>query len=139
MCLAGLGAGDAGRSRYRCGRGECSPDADVAAVSPVPVQMWAGVSPVPVQIWQGGAQSRCRCGSGEPSHGADSDDGIPCRMGYHAAQDTMPHGTARDIRSHEMRVATRRIPHRTSTADPPDEPAGRMTSVEESIAALIEP
>ena len=28
-------------------------DADVAAVSQVPVQMWQGVSPVPVQMWQG--------------------------------------------------------------------------------------
>ena len=25
----------------------------MAAVSPVPVQMWAGVSPVPVQMWAG--------------------------------------------------------------------------------------
>ena len=34
----------------------CSPGADVGGVSPVPVQMWAGR-----------AQSRCRCGRGEPS------------------------------------------------------------------------
>ena len=33
--------------------------------------MWAGVSLVPVQMWQGRAQSRCRCGRGEPSPGAD--------------------------------------------------------------------
>jgi hypothetical protein len=31
----------------------------------------AGASPVPVQMWQGRAQSRCRCGRGEPSPGAD--------------------------------------------------------------------
>ena len=31
-----------GRSRCRCGSGETSPDADVAGVSPVPVQMWQG-------------------------------------------------------------------------------------------------
>ncbi len=31
----------------------------------------SGVSPVPVQMWQGRAQSRCRCGRGEPSPGAD--------------------------------------------------------------------
>jgi hypothetical protein len=31
------------QSRCRCGRGEPSPGADVAAVSPVPVPMWAGV------------------------------------------------------------------------------------------------
>jgi hypothetical protein len=40
-------------SRCRCGRGEPSPGADVAGVSPVPVQMWQGVRPVPVQMWQG--------------------------------------------------------------------------------------
>jgi hypothetical protein len=38
--------------------GAVSPGADVAGVSPVPVQMWpgadvAGVSPVPVQMWPG--------------------------------------------------------------------------------------
>ena len=36
-------------SRCRCGSGEPSPEADVAAVRPVPVQMWPGVRPVPVQ------------------------------------------------------------------------------------------
>jgi hypothetical protein len=41
-------------------------------VSPVPVQMWVGGSPVPVQMWQRRAQSRCRCGRGEPSPGADA-------------------------------------------------------------------
>ena len=30
-----------------------------------------GVSPVPVQMWQRRAQPRCRCGSSEPSPGAD--------------------------------------------------------------------
>ena len=52
------------QSRRRCGSGEPSPGADVAAVSPVSVQMWqrcgepspgadvAGVSPVPAQMWQ---------------------------------------------------------------------------------------
>jgi hypothetical protein len=30
-----------------------------------------GVSPVPAQMWSGGAQSRCRCGRGEPSPSAD--------------------------------------------------------------------
>jgi hypothetical protein len=86
----------------RCGRGEPSPGADVAAASPVAVQMWqrraqlrcrcgsgepscgadvAGASPVAVQMWQRRAQlrSRCgrgeqrfRCGRGEPSPGADA-------------------------------------------------------------------
>jgi len=37
----------------------------------VPVQMWHGRAPVPVRMWQGRAQSRCRCGSGEPSPSAD--------------------------------------------------------------------
>ena len=37
--------------RRRCGRGEPSPGADVAAASAVPVQMWAGTSTVPVQMW----------------------------------------------------------------------------------------
>jgi hypothetical protein len=32
---------------------EPSPGADVAGVSPVPIQMWQGVSPVPMQMWQG--------------------------------------------------------------------------------------
>ncbi len=50
----------------RCvGRGEPSPGADVA-----------GVSPVPVQMWQGRAQSRRRCGRGEPSPGADVWTGV---------------------------------------------------------------
>ncbi len=31
----------------------------------------AGVGPVPAQMWQGWAQSRRRCGRGEPSPGAD--------------------------------------------------------------------
>ena len=35
---------------------------------PVPVQMW---EQVPVQMWEQRAQSRCRCGRGEPSPGAD--------------------------------------------------------------------
>jgi hypothetical protein len=45
--------------RRRCGRGEPSPGADVA-----------GVSPVPAHMWQRRAQSRCRCGQGRaaPSH-----------------------------------------------------------------------
>ena len=30
-----------------------------------------GASPVPVQMWAGRAQSRCRCGRGEPGPGAD--------------------------------------------------------------------
>jgi hypothetical protein len=47
----------------RCGRGERSPGADVAAVSPVPVQMWAGRAQSSCR-WL--ARSRCRCGSGEP-------------------------------------------------------------------------
>ena len=34
------------------------------------MQMWQRVGPVPVQMWQGRAQSRCRCGRGEPSPGA---------------------------------------------------------------------
>ena len=69
----------------RCGRGEPRPIADVVAASPVPVQMWHGVSPVPVQMWQGAspvpvqmwqgrAQSRCRCGRGEPRPGVHMSD-----------------------------------------------------------------
>jgi hypothetical protein len=38
------------QSRCRCERGERSPGADVAAVSLVPAQMWAGVGPVPAQM-----------------------------------------------------------------------------------------
>ena len=55
--------------------------ADVAGVRLVPAQVRqrelrpgadvAGVSPVPAQMWPGRAQSRCRCGRGEPSLGAD--------------------------------------------------------------------
>ena len=44
------------QSRCRCGRGEPSPGADVA-----------GVSPVLVQMWQGRAPSQPSCGRGEPS------------------------------------------------------------------------
>ncbi len=40
--------------------------------SPVPAQMWQRRAPVAVQMWQRRAQSRCRCGSGEPSPGADA-------------------------------------------------------------------
>ena len=47
------------QSRRRCGSGELRPGADVAAVGPVPAQMW--------QRW---AQSRRRCGSGAPSASA---------------------------------------------------------------------
>ena len=35
----------------RCGGGERSPGADVAAVKPVPAQMWAGASAVPALMW----------------------------------------------------------------------------------------
>ena len=49
------------RSRRRCGQGRpspISPGADVARVSPVPVQMWRGrAQSVPAQMWQGRAQS----------------------------------------------------------------------------------
>ncbi len=42
------------------------------ACGPVPVRIYiAGASPVPVRMWEGRAQSRCRCGRGEPSPGAD--------------------------------------------------------------------
>jgi hypothetical protein len=37
-----------------------------------------GVSPVPVQMWAGRAQSRRRCGKGEPSPGADVVGMSPC-------------------------------------------------------------
>ena len=81
------------QSRRRCGSGAPSPGADVAAVCPVPVQMWqrcaqsrrrcgsgapspgadvAAVCPVPAQMWQRCAQSRRRCGSGEPGPGVDA-------------------------------------------------------------------
>ena len=42
-------------------------------VSPVPAQMWLGVSPVVTQLRapRAQAQSRRRCGGGEPSPGAD--------------------------------------------------------------------
>jgi hypothetical protein len=46
------------QSRCRCGSSEPNPGADVAAVSPVPVQ-----------ICERRAQSRCRCARGEPSPG----------------------------------------------------------------------
>jgi hypothetical protein len=35
------------------------------------VRACMGASPVPVLMWEGRAQSRCRCGRGEPSPGAD--------------------------------------------------------------------
>ncbi len=47
-------------SRCRCGSGGPNSGADVAAVAPVPEQMW-----------QEQAQSRRRCGRGRPSPGAD--------------------------------------------------------------------
>ena len=37
----------------------------------------AGAGRVPVQMWHGRAESRCRCGTGEPSHGADVAWGEP--------------------------------------------------------------
>ncbi len=48
-----------------------SAGADVAGVSPVPVQMWAGGARSWCRCGRGRAQSRCRCGGGEPSPGAD--------------------------------------------------------------------
>ncbi len=54
------------QSRRRCGRGEPSPAADVAGVSPVPAQMLAGR-----------AQSRRKCERGEPSPVADVGGGEP--------------------------------------------------------------
>ena len=49
-------------SRCRCGRGEPSPGADVAGVSPVPAQLSR------CRCGQGRRPlSRCRCGRGEPS------------------------------------------------------------------------
>jgi hypothetical protein len=63
--LASIDLGQVRASEY------VSPGADVA-----------GVSPVPVQMWQGRAQSRCRCGRGEPSPGADVAEVslVPMRM-----------------------------------------------------------
>ncbi len=66
------GADEAG-SRGRCGFASrrcglysdtlASPGADVAAVSPVPAQMWAGVNPSPgADVGGGEPQSRRRCG-----------------------------------------------------------------------------
>ncbi len=46
-------------------------------VRPVPLCRREGLSSVQVQMWQGCVQSRCRCGRGEPSPGAD----VGCR--YH--------------------------------------------------------
>jgi hypothetical protein len=79
------------QSRGRCGLGEPSPDADMEGVSPVPVQMQARASLVPVhvsgvQMWAGRvsmqmrvglAQSRGRCGLGEPSPDADMEGVSP--------------------------------------------------------------
>ena len=41
------------------------------------VQMWQRASQVLVQMWQRRAQSRCRCGRGEPSLGADAAGASP--------------------------------------------------------------
>jgi hypothetical protein len=51
--------------------GECAGEERRAQVGPSPDADVAAVRPVPVQMWQGRAQSRCRCGRGGPSPGAD--------------------------------------------------------------------
>jgi hypothetical protein len=55
--------------RYSGSRSACLKTARRRA--PVPAQMWQRRAPVPAQMWQRRAQSRRRCGSGEPSPGAD--------------------------------------------------------------------
>jgi hypothetical protein len=69
-CWSRLGRGpDFGPSaRFQLCARTRSPAAGVGSVS---VHMWAGLRSVPVQMWQGWAQSRCRCGSGEPTPGVD--------------------------------------------------------------------
>jgi hypothetical protein len=76
------------QSRCRCGRGEPSPGADVAGVSPVPVPMWRGQKaaqylgrcrpPQPPPRTRGmpkcpaaRAKLPCRCGRRGPTPGAD--------------------------------------------------------------------
>ena len=49
-----------------------------------PIYTFAAASPVPAQTWQGAAQSRRRCGRGQPSPGADvagvSPAAVPVRI-----------------------------------------------------------
>ena len=55
-----------------CRRGTASARLQVPRCASVPARAAVpGPRPVPVQMWQERVQSRCRCGSGEPSPGAD--------------------------------------------------------------------
>ncbi len=50
---------------------------------PVPVQMWAAASKVPAQMWARRAQSRRRCGRGEPSYVASGRTSVTKRSTQH--------------------------------------------------------
>ena len=71
--------------RYRCGRGEPSPDADVGSGEPSPGAGVAGVSPVPVKCGRGERKSRCRCCRGDRSRGADAAGVSPVSPGADVA------------------------------------------------------
>jgi hypothetical protein len=73
-------------------------------VSPVPVQMYQGASPVPAQMWQGRAHSRCRCGRGEPSPGADVAGSEPS-VSTHCRRFSSPPPTTIARRLERMRFA----------------------------------
>jgi hypothetical protein len=50
---------------------------------PVPVQMWEAASKVPAQMWARRAQSRRRCGRGEPSYVASGRTSVTKRSTQH--------------------------------------------------------
>ncbi len=68
------------------------------------------VSPVPVRMWQRRAQSRCRCGGGEPSPGADvaGVSPVPVQMWQRRAAMRLSNGRSAGASGAHARVDRRR-------------------------------
>ena len=112
----------AAQSWCRCARVSPSLGADVAGVSPVPVQMWAGAEPGPgadvdraepsldAVVAAVSAVSACRCARGEPSRGTDVGRGECPNAGkpsHHSRYHSPCH--SRNLSRHKSQNQTRTI------------------------------
>ena len=87
-----------------------SPGADVAAVSPVPAKICGRAWQVPVTMWQGRAESRCRCGRGEPSRNAAGRREPSPSADVRGVDRTVVDGFCREVRLHIFIVRGSRRP-----------------------------
>jgi hypothetical protein len=97
----------------------CSPASHVhgGALLPSPGAGVGGVSQVPVPMWEGRAQSRCRCGRGEPSPGADR-----CGSCEPSPSPAVPHLTCTGARACVVLAAAAHFRGRCAIDSPPVRP-----------------